>query len=249
MMAAGSVFAVLGDLGASHVVLVVGRNNIKKPSFLLEALLGDLHEGGYAVGCFQSSNTQTARWLDQVFSSILSGGLCAWCQRHEPMGRHVRRLVKACVLLGCPVRWGYTISLFVNPNIIAARELRQQLSRLPSVRVHLFAHSAGGIVSTLVADEPAVASVVCFGYPFKHPQKPEEPARTAHLAEVSKPLMIIQGDEDQYGTAPDALRYGLSDSTVLVPVASDHDYDQLGADEYRRCSALLLAFLSSMQNP
>lgn len=248
-MTAGSVFAVLGDLGARHVILVVGRKNINKSSFSLETLLGNLHERGYAIGFFQSSNSQTARWLDHVFLGILNGGLSAWCHRHEPIGRHVRRLVKACVLVWCPARWDYAISLFINPNIIAARELRQQLCRLPSVRVHLFAHSAGGIVSTLVADEPAVASVVCFGYPFKHPEKPEEPARTAHLAKISKPLMIIQGDEDEYGTAHDALRYGLSDSTVLVPVTSDHDYDQLESEEYRRCLALVLALLSSTQNP
>ena len=73
------------------------------------------------------------------------------------------------------------------------------------------------------------------------------PFRTAHLPGVCKPFLMLQGDQDEYGTAQDARRYPLSPTTVVEPVASGHDYDCLAPQEYRRCMALLLGFLGAHQ--
>lgn len=228
-------------------IVVVGRSNYRKASSSLESMLADLHAAGFAVVWFESRITQIARWRDAQMERWWGGRLLAWCQSHGALGKQVRRLANTLILLMRPDKWAYLSKRFDTPNALAARDLRQLLRQWPARRVHLFAHSAGGVVSSLVADEAAVASVVCFGYPFKHPDKDEEPIRTAHLPGVCKPFLMLQGDQDEYGTAQDAQRYPLSRTTVVEPVASGHDYDCLAPQEYRRCMALLLGFLGAHQ--
>jgi len=224
-------------------IVVVGRSNYSKASASLEALLADLQAAGFAVVWFESRITQIARWRDARFERLFGGRLLAWCQSQGALGKHVRRLTNALILLMRPDKWTYLSKKLHTPNALAARELRRFLRQWPARHVHLFAHSAGGIVSSLAAAEPAVASVVCFGYPFKHPDKDEEPIRTAHLPDVCKPFLMLQGDQDEYGTARDAPRYGLSATTVVHSVASGHDYDRLEHQEYRRCLQLLLSWM------
>jgi len=206
-------------------------------------LLADLRAADFAVVWFESRITKIARWRDAQVERLLGGRLLTWCQIHGMLGKHVRRLINTLILMMRPDKWSYLSKRFDDPNVLAARDLRKFLQRYPHRSVHLFAHSAGGIVSSLVADEPAIASMVCFGYPFKHPEKDEESVRTAHLPAVCKPFLIFQGDRDEYGTALDAQRYALSSSTVVQSIHSDHDYDSLASQEYHRCLALLFGFL------
>ena len=192
---------------------------------------------------FESRIMQIARWRDAQLERLLGGRLLTWCQSHGVMGKHVRHLINALILMMRPDMWSYLSKRFVDPNMLSARDLRQFLHQYHHRSVHLLAHSAGGIVSSLVANEPAIASMVCFGYPFKHPQKQEEAVRTAHLSAVCKPFLIFQGDQDEYGTSHDARRYPLSASTVVKSIHSDHDYGRLTSQEYRRCLAILIGFL------
>jgi uncharacterized protein len=63
--------------------------------------------------------------------------------------------------------------------------------------------SMGGRVASLVADElhaaGRVAGLVCLGYPFHPPKRPEQ-LRTGHLAELACPALIVQGERDPFGT-------------------------------------------------
>lgn len=72
--------------------------------------------------------------------------------------------------------------------------------------------SMGGRVATMVADgladEGLVDGVVCFGYPFHPPGKPDN-LRTAHLLELRTPLLILQGTRDPFGTRNEVVSYGL----------------------------------------
>jgi predicted alpha/beta-hydrolase family hydrolase len=208
----GSRVSHLGSLKASHLLVVVGRSNYKKSSASLEKMLHALHAQGLTVCWFESGHTQTAKQLDDTFEKWGTrwhrGGLAACCRRHGAMGAAVRKLCKGLILLMQPGQWDYFI--FRNSNLAQAADLRRFLGQLAAPEVTLFSHSAGGIVSSLVADEPSVRRVVCFGYPFKHPEKNEEPHRTAHLATLRQPMLIFQGDRDDYGTAQDAKRYQLS---------------------------------------
>jgi predicted alpha/beta-hydrolase family hydrolase len=78
--------------------------------------------------------------------------------------------------------------------------------------------SFGGRVASLIADElwndKAVAGLVCLGYPFHPPGKPEQP-RTAHLRLLECPTLICQGTRDPFGTQTDVAGYELSSSIEI----------------------------------
>jgi predicted alpha/beta-hydrolase family hydrolase len=61
----------------------------------------------------------------------------------------------------------------------------------------------------MIADEAAVRAVVCFGYPFHPPGKPEQ-LRVAHLETLQAPALIIQGTKDPFGTREEVTGYPLS---------------------------------------
>lgn len=62
--------------------------------------------------------------------------------------------------------------------------------------------SLGGRVASIVACDPKaaanVSALVCYGYPFHPPQKPEA-SRTAHFAGILCPTLILQGERDPFG--------------------------------------------------
>lgn len=91
-------------------------------------------------------------------------------------------------------------------------------------RIIILSRSAGGRVSSLLADELNVRQLVCLGYPFKHPHSPEEPARYAHLAHISTPMLIIQGVRNRYGGQDVMSKYPLSAQVELFFVDTDHDF-------------------------
>jgi hypothetical protein len=58
--------------------------------------------------------------------------------------------------------------------------------------------SLGGRVASVVADEARVAGLLCLGYPFHPPGRPEK-LRTEHLAGLVTPSLIVQGSRDSLG--------------------------------------------------
>ena len=87
--------------------------------------------------------------------------------------------------------------------------------------------SMGGRVASLVADdlraEGSVSGLVCLGYPFHPPAKPERP-RTAHLADLTTPTLICQGERDPFGGPDDVAGYDLSPA-IEVRWFADGDHD------------------------
>ena len=71
--------------------------------------------------------------------------------------------------------------------------------------------SMGGRVATMIADELVASGVVVFGYPFHPPDRPQQ-LRTAHLATLRTPALILQGERDEFGTRDDVAGYTLSPS-------------------------------------
>ena len=74
--------------------------------------------------------------------------------------------------------------------------------------------SMGGRVATMVADELGAPGVVCFGYPFHPPAKPEQ-LRTAHLEHLVTPMLVVQGTRDEFGTREQVDGYTLSPSIEI----------------------------------
>ncbi len=84
--------------------------------------------------------------------------------------------------------------------------------------------SMGGRIASMVADEAGVAGLVCLGYPFHPPGKPEK-TRTAHLAELATPTLILQGTRDPFGRPDEVEGYTLSPSIRVVWVEDgDHSF-------------------------
>lgn len=87
--------------------------------------------------------------------------------------------------------------------------------------------SLGGRVASLLADELAPAGLICFGYPFHPPGKPER-TRTAHLLELSTPALILQGTRDPFGKPQEVSGYPLAAQIRVSWLdTADHDFKPL----------------------
>lgn len=87
--------------------------------------------------------------------------------------------------------------------------------------------SLGGRVASLMAHEQfeagRIAGLVCLGYPFHPPGKPEN-LRTTHLRNSSVPTLLVQGERDPFGGADEVVAYKLPGSLTLHWIADgDHD--------------------------
>jgi predicted alpha/beta-hydrolase family hydrolase len=80
--------------------------------------------------------------------------------------------------------------------------------------IYIGGKSMGGRMASLVADESRVAGLVCLGYPFHPPGRPEK-TRTAHLARLATPALICQGERDPFGTVEDVAGYELAPSIEI----------------------------------
>ena len=105
--------------------------------------------------------------------------------------------------------------------------------------------SLGGRVASLVADElrdeGAIAGLVCLGYPFHPPAKPEN-LRTAHLETLRCPTLIVQGERDPFGSRAEVESYPLSPAIRFVWAGDgDHDLGPRGGSGFTRKGNLALA--------
>lgn len=83
--------------------------------------------------------------------------------------------------------------------------------------------SMGGRMASMVADSAEVAGLVCLGYPFHPPGRPEK-TRTAHLESLRTPTVIVQGTRDPFGTRADVDSYSLS-SSIAIHWLEDGNHD------------------------
>lgn len=113
----------------------------------------------------------------------------------------------------------------VNPEYVKAiADLRAKGVTGPLV---IGGKSMGGRVASMIADEMfskgEIAGLICLGYPFHPPGKPEQ-LRTKHLANLKTPTLIFQGTRDEFGTREEVATYGLSD-VIEVFWLEDGDHD------------------------
>jgi hypothetical protein len=83
--------------------------------------------------------------------------------------------------------------------------------------------SMGGRMASMVADELAVAGLICLGYPFHAPGRPESP-RIEHLQTLTTPALILQGTRDPFGGEDEVGGYGLSPA-IRLHWLGDGDHD------------------------
>ena len=102
--------------------------------------------------------------------------------------------------------------------------------------------SLGGRMASMVADELAVAGLLCYGYPFHPPGQPQK-LRTAHLKDLRTRALIVQGTRDPFGSPDDVKSYELS-STISVEWIEGGDHSLKGGLE--RAVALGVRFITSL---
>ncbi len=100
---------------------------------------------------------------------------------------------------------------------------RAVIAALGAKRLAVGGKSLGGRMASMVADEAGVRGLVCLGYPFHPPGKPER-LRVAHLTALNTPTLIVQGTRDPLGRFEEIAGYALSPCIRLHWVAgAGHD--------------------------
>ncbi len=123
-----------------------------------------------------------------------------------------------------------------------ARAFRTFMAERPRQQpVILMGRSSGARVASFCASSCRADAVVCLGYPFRHPDKDQEPDRYQHLATIAIPTLILQGRSDPYGRADDISAYALSTSVCVQLIQTDH-HMRLRPDEWDEAASTILAF-------
>jgi predicted alpha/beta-hydrolase family hydrolase len=89
-------------------------------------------------------------------------------------------------------------------------------------RLAIGGKSLGGRIASMVADRAGVRGLVCLGYPFHPPGKPER-LRTKHLEDLRTPTLIVQGTRDIFGNREDVAGYRLSEA-IRIAWIEDGDH-------------------------
>ncbi|MEM9473143.1 MAG: alpha/beta fold hydrolase [Pseudomonadota bacterium] len=95
---------------------------------------------------------------------------------------------------------------------VLIEEFSDLISRFAGRKVFIGGKSMGGRVASMIAADPDrsgdIAGLVCLGYPFHPPGKPDS-LRTAHLPAIACPVLIVQGERDPFGNKDDVSGYRL----------------------------------------
>jgi uncharacterized protein len=101
-----------------------------------------------------------------------------------------------------------------NPARVLLQTWMDVIDDLGPERLVIGGKSMGGRIASMVADAARVRGLVCLGYPFHPPGRPDK-LRTEHLAALRTPTLICQGERDSFGTVDEVPGFGLSKSITL----------------------------------
>ena len=129
----------------------------------------------------------------------------------------------------------------------------------PGQNLTIGGKSLGGRVASLIAEEAykagKISGMICLGYPFHPPGKPEN-LRTAHLASITCPSLILQGHRDPFGTRAEVEAFELPAAIQLHWLNDgDHDFGPRGESGFTRKENLnsaadaIVAFLKRLKPP
>jgi predicted alpha/beta-hydrolase family hydrolase len=115
-----------------------------------------------------------------------------------------------------------------NPASILLKTWATVVEHFGSQNLIIGGKSMGGRMASMYAEEletngTPVKGIVCLGYPFHPPGKPEK-LRTEHLISLKTPTLICQGERDTFGTQEDVKSYRLSQS-IHYHWLTDGDHD------------------------
>ena len=118
---------------------------------------------------------------------------------------------------------------------------RRVVAEIGQERPVIGGKSLGGRMASMFADEAGVRGLVCLGYPFHPPGRPDR-LRTAHLEALETPALILQGERDPFGRADEVPCYTLSETISLAWLPDgDHSFKPRKASGHTEESNLALA--------
>jgi uncharacterized protein len=139
-----------------------------------------------------------------------------------------------------------------DPPRLLIQSFRDAIAAVGSAsRLVIGGKSLGGRIASMVADEAGVLGLVCLGYPFHPPGKPEK-TRTSHLENLRTPTLILQGARDSFGSPEEVRGYKLSTS-IRIEWLEDGDHSfkprarsgRTEADNVRAAVALVAEFIAA----
>jgi predicted alpha/beta-hydrolase family hydrolase len=115
--------------------------------------------------------------------------------------------------------------------------------------------SMGGRIASMIADEAGAIGLVCLGYPFHPPGRPQR-LRVEHLRELRTPTLILQGTRDSLGSRDEAAAYQVSPQVRLVWI-EDGDHSLKPTKRSGRTPdqnlgvaiEQIIGFITSLRNP
>ncbi len=222
---------------SKSLIIIVSRDNLSKDHGFMEKLRTSLLDNGFETILYDQKRIR----VPKDTSSAL-----------DPKGRlthlptWIRKPLKALKLLFKPDHWSYFLRYLPRQEISIedrCRKLEIYLQGFGEDReITIISRSAGGRISSLVADRLGIKHLICLGYPFRHPAKPVEPGRFRHLAELRTPFLIIQGERDEYGGKGVENIYQLSPAIRLKFIPTDHEF-ALSPSEYDQVVKEILGLL------
>jgi predicted alpha/beta-hydrolase family hydrolase len=103
-------------------------------------------------------------------------------------------------------------------------------AQLDSAARHLFigGKSMGGRIATHIAAADSalpIEGIALLGYPLHPPGKPEQ-RRDKHLPAIKRPMLIVQGSRDAFGTPPEfeSVLRAVPSATLHVVNGGDHSF-------------------------
>ena len=140
-----------------------------------------------------------------------------------------------------------------DPGQVLMQSWRDAIAELGDPkRMVIGGKSLGGRISSMVADEAGVLGLVCLGYPFHPPKRPEQ-TRVKHLRELRTPALILQGTRDSFGLPEEINGYVLS-RAIRIEWLEDGDHSfkprvrsgRTEAGNLKRAIELIAAFVASL---
>lgn len=99
-----------------------------------------------------------------------------------------------------------------------------EMEHCPAANLIIGGKSTGARIASMVADENKVAGVICFGYPFHPPRKPNL-WRMDHLEVIDAPTLICQGERDPFGSRQEVTARVFSPSVAFKWLEDgDHNF-------------------------
>ena len=101
-----------------------------------------------------------------------------------------------------------------NPARILTECWQAVIDELGPDNLIISGKSMGGRYASMIADAAKIKGLVCLGYPFHPPGKPDK-LRVEHLQALTTPALFLQGTRDTLGNQEDVAGYSLSSAITL----------------------------------